>query len=88
MPSEKRISAYTAYPQGWLTRRRRWEGAVVLRAFGRRIRLYAGSSFFPRPILHRWAWDEDHRGVTLRFSRHGWKRRDGQRVVGIQWRYL
>lgn len=67
---------------GW--RRERREGEVVLVALGRRIRFYAGHSYFARPLLHRWA-AYGSQGVALRFRR-GVPGPTPHRVFGVQWR--
>lgn len=61
----------------------RLEADLRLQGFGLWFRVYAGSSFWPRPILNVWP---DRNGMTLRFSRDGWSRRNGCPVVGISWR--
>lgn len=71
-------------PPGWLVPRApaSGEGEVVLWAFGRRIRIYAGHTYrIGGPILNR--WDAcGHSGIVVRLRRDGRYRR----CFGIQWR--
>lgn len=60
-----------------------YEGDLVVRAFGWRVRFYAGHGFADRPRVDYWrAWGS--RGLALRAHR-GYRE---QRVLGVQWRRL
>lgn len=60
-----------------------YEGEVVVKVFGWRVRFYAGHGFANRPRLHYWRAYES-RGLVLRAHR-GYR---DQRVLGVQWRRL